>query len=63
MRIKRGGQITGSSYVKDYPGVKEKHSGMELMTNWQEQCLKLGLKHEMAKVERLTESDQILYSI
>lgn len=54
-----GGQITGSSDVKNYPGVKEKRSGMELMADWQEQCLRFGLKREIAKVERLTKSGQI----
>ena len=54
-----GGQITGSSDVKNYPGVKEKRSGMELMADWQEQCLRFGLKHEIVKVERLTKSGQI----
>ena len=54
-----GGQITGSSDVKNYPGVKEKRSGMELMADWQEQCLRFGLRQERGKITRIAKSGKI----
>ncbi|MFC3847515.1 thioredoxin-disulfide reductase [Helicobacter baculiformis] len=48
-----GGQITGSSEIENYPGVKEIVSGMDFMQPWQEQCFRFGLKHEMVSVVRL----------
>ncbi|CBG40233.1 thioredoxin-disulfide reductase [Helicobacter mustelae] len=48
-----GGQITGSSEIENYPGVKEILSGLDFMQPWQEQCFRFGLKHEMVEVERI----------
>ena len=48
-----GGQITQSSEIENYPGIKEVVTGMELMEPWPEQCMRFGLKHEMAEVTRV----------
>ena len=48
-----GGQITGSSEIENYPGVKEILSGLDFMQPWQDQCFRFGLKHEMVQVERI----------
>ncbi|MCE3036229.1 thioredoxin-disulfide reductase [Helicobacter sp. faydin-H20] len=52
-----GGQITGSSEIENYPGVKEILSGLDFMQPWQEQCFRFGLKHEMTQVERIEKKD------
>lgn len=49
-----GGQITGSSEIENYPGVKEVLSGLDFMQPWQEQCFRFGLKHEMVEVSQIT---------
>ncbi|WP_104749828.1 thioredoxin-disulfide reductase [Helicobacter cynogastricus] len=49
-----GGQITQSSEIENYPGVKEIVSGLDFMQPWQEQCFRFGLKHEMIAVVRLS---------
>ncbi|PAF47023.1 thioredoxin-disulfide reductase [Helicobacter sp. 12S02232-10] len=49
-----GGQITGSSEIENYPGVKEVVSGLDFMQPWQEQCFRFGLKHEMTEVSQVT---------
>ncbi|RUM64643.1 MAG: thioredoxin-disulfide reductase [Sulfurospirillum sp.] len=49
-----GGQITQSSEIENYPGIKEVVTGMELMEPWPEQCMRFGLKHEMAEVIRVS---------
>lgn len=49
-----GGQITGSSEIENYPGVKEILSGLDFMQPWQEQCFRFGLKHEMVEVQRVS---------
>ncbi len=54
-----GGQITQSSEIENYPGVKEVVTGMELMESWPEQCMRFGLKHEMKEVTRVSKSDNI----
>ncbi|WP_304209515.1 thioredoxin-disulfide reductase [Helicobacter canis] len=51
-----GGQITGSSEIENYPGVKEIKSGLDFMEPWQEQCFRFGLKHEMAVVNQITKN-------
>jgi thioredoxin reductase (NADPH) len=51
-----GGQITQSSEIENYPGIKEVVTGMELMEPWPEQCMRFGLKHEMAEVTRVEKS-------
>lgn len=49
-----GGQITGSSEIENYPGVKEVLSGLDFMAPWQEQCFRFGLKHSMVQVDRVS---------
>ncbi|EQD91774.1 thioredoxin reductase, partial [Helicobacter pylori PZ5026] len=49
-----GGQITGSSEIENYPGVKEVVSGLDFMQPWQEQCFRFGLKHEMTAIQRVS---------
>lgn len=58
-----GGQITGSSEIENYPGVKEIMSGMDFMQPWQEQCFRFGLKHEMVEVTRITKQGDIFQII
>ena len=52
-----GGQITQSSEVENYPGIERVVTGMELMEPWPKQCMRFGLKHEMAEVERVLKED------
>lgn len=52
-----GGQITGSSEIENYPGVKEIKSGLDFMEPWQEQCFRFGLRHEMIEVSQITKKD------
>lgn len=54
-----GGQITGSSEIENYPGVKEVVSGMDFMEPWQEQCFRFGLKHKMSEVKKITKDNGI----
>ncbi len=49
-----GGQITQSSEIENYPGIKEVVTGMELMQPWPKQCMRFGLKHEMEEVVRVS---------
>lgn len=58
-----GGQITGSSEIENYPGVKEIMSGMDFMQPWQEQCFRFGLKHEMSEVTRIARVKDIFHII
>lgn len=51
-----GGQITSSSEIENYPGVKEIVTGMELMQTWPEQCMRFGLKHEMNEVIKISKN-------
>ena len=51
-----GRQITGSSEIENYPGIKEIKSGLDFMEPWQEQCFRFGLKHEMAIVNEITKN-------
>ncbi|WP_104753678.1 thioredoxin-disulfide reductase [Helicobacter salomonis] len=53
-----GGQITQSSEIENYPGVKEILSGIDFMQPWQEQCFRFGLKHEMISVVRLSRQEK-----
>ncbi|WP_104698095.1 MULTISPECIES: thioredoxin-disulfide reductase [unclassified Helicobacter] len=53
-----GGQITGSSEIENYPGVKEVQSGLDFMQPWQEQCFRFGLKQEIAEVQRISKKGQ-----
>ena len=54
-----GGQITQSSEIENYPGVVGDITGMDLMQPWPEQCMKFGLKHEMAEVARVSKKGDI----
>ena len=51
-----GGQITQSSEIENYPGIKEVVTGLELMEPWPEQCMRFGLKHKMAEVTRVSKT-------
>ena len=51
-----GGQITNSSEIENYPGVTGEITGMDLMHPWPAQCQKLGLKHELVNVIRVTKN-------
>ncbi len=53
-----GGQITQSSEIENYPGIKEVVTGLELMEPWPEQCMRFGLRHEMAEVSRVTKEGE-----
>lgn len=53
-----GGQITGSSEIENYPGVKDIVSGMDFMMPWQEQCFRFGLQHKMAEVTRISKNGE-----
>lgn len=52
-----GGQITGSSEIENYPGVKEIKSGIDFMDPWLEQCFRFGLKHTMSEVVGIEKQD------
>lgn len=58
-----GGQITGSSEIENYPGVKDVMSGIDFMQPWQEQCFRFGLKHEMVEVTRISKKGDIFQII
>ena len=53
-----GGQITQSSEIENYPGIKEVVSGLELMKPWPEQCMRFGLRHEMKEVKRVSKDGE-----
>lgn len=48
-----GGQITQSSEIENYPGVKEVKSGLDFMASWLPQAEHFGLKFEMIGVEKI----------
>lgn len=54
-----GGQITQSSEIENYPGIKEVVTGMELMEPWPEQCMRFGLRHEMVEVKQVSKDGDI----
>ncbi len=58
-----GGAITQSSEVENYPGITEVVTGMELMQDWPKQCMRFGLKHEMAEVARVSRPEGLCFSI
>jgi len=54
-----GGQITQSSEIENYPGFFDHtKTGMDFMDTWQEQCFHFGLKHTMARVERIAKTGE-----
>ncbi len=59
-----GGQITGSSEIENYPGIKEIKSGIDFMEPWQEQCFRFGLKQvmsEVVRVEKINDTFKIIH--
>jgi thioredoxin reductase (NADPH) len=58
-----GGQITQSSEIENYPGIKKVVTGMELMEPWPEQCMRFGLKHEMKEITRVSLNDDKTFKI
>ncbi len=58
-----GGQITQSSEIENYPGIKDVVTGMELMEPWPEQCMRFGLKHEMKEVTRVSKKSEEVFAI
>ncbi len=58
-----GGAITQSSEVENYPGMVEVVSGLDLMEKWPAQCMRFGLKHEMAEVARVSRKENGLFEI
>lgn len=48
-----GGQITQSSEIENYPGIKDVKSGLDFMQDWLPQAEHFGLKFEMNGVERV----------
>ncbi|NOX14931.1 MAG: thioredoxin-disulfide reductase [Epsilonproteobacteria bacterium] len=58
-----GGQITGSSEIENYPGVSEVMSGLDMMQNWPEQCMRFGMKHSMEEVSRVSKRDDGTFEI
>lgn len=58
-----GGQITQSSEIENYPGVKEVKSGLDFMQEWLPQAEHFGLKFDMngvSKVEKAKEGHFVL---
>lgn len=58
-----GGQITGSSEIENYPGIKEIKSGLDFMDPWIEQCFRFGLKSIMTNVVRIQRRDNVFLVI
>ena len=58
-----GGQITQSSEIENYPGIKEVVTGMELMQDWPEQCQRFGLKHEMVEVNQVVQNSDKSFTL
>lgn len=58
-----GGQITLSSEIENYPGQLEVVTGIELMEKWPEQCMRFGLKHEMAEVTHVTKREDGVFEL
>ncbi len=58
-----GGQITSSSEMENYPGVATVTDGMSFMAPWLEQCMRFGLKHEMATVLRVSKNADGFFTV
>ena len=58
-----GGAITQSSEVENYPGITDTVTGMELMQEWPKQCMRFGLRHEMAEVTRVSRPEGLCFKI
>lgn len=52
-----GGQITQSSEMENYPGIKEVKTGLDFMADWLPQAEHFGLKFEMNGVDKITKND------
>ena len=52
-----GGQITSSSEIENYPGIKDVMSGLDFMQLWQEQCFRFGLIHNMNEVQMVSKKE------
>ncbi len=58
-----GGQITGSSEIENYPGISDVMSGLDMMQNWPEQCMRFGMKHSMEEVSRISKRDDGVFEV
>ncbi len=58
-----GGQITQSSEIENYPGVKTVMSGLDFMQDWLPQAEQFGLKFEMSGVEKITKNSDESFKI
>jgi len=58
-----GGQITSSSEIENYPGISEVMSGLDMMQNWPEQCMRFGMKHRMDEVSRVSKREDGIFEI
>lgn len=58
-----GGQITLSSEIENYPGQNEVVTGIDLMASWPAQCMKFGLKQEMAEVSKVKKRDDGIFEV
>lgn len=52
-----GGQITQSSEIENYPGIKEVKSGLDFMQEWLPQAEHFGLKFDMNGVSKIAKTD------
>lgn len=58
-----GGQITQSSEIENYPGVKEIRSGLDFMQDWLPQAEQFGLKFEMSGIDKITKNSDGSFKI
>ncbi|WP_331775178.1 thioredoxin-disulfide reductase [Sulfurospirillum sp. 1612] len=58
-----GGQITSSSEIENYPGISEVMSGLDMMQNWPDQCMRFGMKHRMDEVSRVSKREDGIFEI
>lgn len=58
-----GGQITQSSEIENYPGIKEVVSGLDFMQDWLPQAERFGLKFDMNGVEGVSKNSDGSFKI
>ncbi len=58
-----GGQITQSSEIENYPGIKEVVSGLDFMQDWLPQAERFGLKFDMNGVESISKNSDGSFKI
>ena len=58
-----GGQITQSSEIENYPGIKTVMSGLDFMQAWLPQAEQFGLKFEMTGVEKIAKNEDGSFKI